>query len=266
MTTEMAKCGIHMRKIKLLAVIGMPVVLVLISAVVALAANGIISGRLMIDDDQPFADGIVLLYNADLGPPPAPERYRLIADHMAESDSRGVFRTKLPAGNYYLCAVKRINKQHTCHISEGDLLLFSLDEKGLQKIHRVTENEQLNLSVISGARPMTAVTAGTGITSIEGTIQDEAGNPIAGAAIVACMKPKCEGKQLFSAEPSKNDGTFSINVHQGGVFYLKVFGGSATSNDIKIANKETVFHTVTAVTGKTVDGQVIQVRSKDIKK
>jgi hypothetical protein len=159
-------------------------------------------------------------------------------------------------------AIKHENSGRSCHLEKGDWFLLSTDGKGNAITHTVTAGSRDNIGTITGARLIEAKTPLDGITSIQGVIQDDAGNPVNGASVYACIKPKCSGKLLFNAKPSGADGSFSIRVHEGGTFYLRVEGGKFDSDPKAAANRETVYYPVSVKTGETKGGQVIRVQSQ----
>jgi len=205
------------------------------TGIFALAADGgvgRITGTLQKKTGEPLANGMLFLFNEKTGPPPAPEKYWRVPDEIVPLDGDGKFLAEVPAGTYYLGAIKRIGGEALGAPNDGDYFLANRDERGNLRKYAVKAGETTTIGTLAQARPFkkVAASAGAGVTAIEGTVLDEAGKPVAGALVFAFVSPTMVGKPLFASERTGTDGTYLLRVHKGGTYYLKsreVYGGGA---------------------------------------
>jgi hypothetical protein len=187
--------------------------------------KGFIAGQLMIKGGAPLAGGQVFFFNDASGPPPSQVRYWRVPDYMAQIDEAGRFSIELPAGKYYLGALKRMSGERIGPPADGDYFFASADEKGLPKSYVVKNGETVELGVISGAVPFQKRTLmpGAEITAIEGTVFDNEGKAVEGALVLAQLIPLSAGRHpLFTSERTAKDGHYILKVHDGGNYYLRV--------------------------------------------
>ncbi len=194
------------------------------------AGNGAITGQLLIKGGGPLSGGTVFLFNDAAGPPPSQEKYWRIPDYIEPIDDAGRFTVELPAGKYYLGAIKRTAGDKIGPPREGDYFYIDRDEKGSPKAYTVGKGQKIDIGVISEAAPFsrTVVKLKDGITAIEGAVLDTAGKPIEGALVYAFLSPSMVGKPLFVSDRTGKDGKYFLRVHEGGKYYLKVrdlYGG-----------------------------------------
>ena len=194
--------------------------------------TGTITGKMMIKNGGPLANGVVFFFNEASGPPPSPEKYWRVPDEIAGTDGEGNFKALLVEGKYYLGASKRTTGQEVGPPQEGDYFLPVMEEKGIPKTYRVDKGKVTDIGTIAEAVPFTKATIKTqnGITSIEGTITDTDGKPLERAMVFAFLTPAMVGKPLFVSERTGTDGKYLLRVNQGGTYYLKirdVYGGGA---------------------------------------
>lgn len=205
--------------------------LTVIMASAAEIKTGSITGRVMIKDGLPMADGVVYIFDDISGPPPAFDKYWRVPDEIIKLDSAGKFVANLIDGRYYIGAIKRISGDEIGPLQEGDLFLpFHVDGKPRQ--FNVVSGSATDIGVISGAATYrrSDIKTGEGITAIEGTISDTLGKPLANALVFAFQTPAMVGKPLFIAEKTGKDGKYLLRVQQGGNYYLKIrsfYGGGA---------------------------------------
>ena len=201
-------------------------ILCIISVAFAQGVNkGIIAGQLMIKGGAPLAGGQVFFFNDASGPPPSLANYWRVPDYTAQIDEEGRFSIELPAGKYYLGAVKRMSGEKIGPPADGDYLFSSADEKGSAKPYVVKNGEETELGVISEAVPFQkrAVIPGAEITAIEGAISNAEGKAVEGALVSAQLTPLNTGRHpLFTSERTGKDGHFILRVHEGGNYYLRV--------------------------------------------
>lgn len=229
--------------------------------------TGTISGKLMIKGGGPMAGGHVFIFNDATGPPPSRGKYWRVPDDVVSLDNEGKFSIELPAGRYYLGAIKRVSEKKSIGPpDEGDFFFASADEKGMPKAYIIKEGEKIDIGIISEAMPFKRadVKFGDGITSIEGVVLDVEGKPVEGAVIFAYMAPTRIGKPIFASERTGKNGKYILRVHEGGKYYLRVRsvygGGPPQAGEIigDYGEKEPV--AVVLKSGKKLRGINIKVR------
>ncbi len=202
--------------------------LCLVSAAFAQSVSvnkGIITGQLMIKGGAPLAGGQVFFFNDASGSPPSQVSYWRVPDYIAQIDEAGRFSIELPAGKYYLGALKRLSGERIGPPANGDYFFASADEKGLPKSYVVKNGETVELGVISEAAPFQkrAAIPGAEITAIEGAVFDNEGNTVEGALVLAQLVPLSAGRHpLFTSERTGKDGHYILKVHDSGNYYLRV--------------------------------------------
>jgi hypothetical protein len=195
--------------------------------------TGIVSGKLLSTDGKSMGGGLVFLFNATMGPPPAPEKYWRVPDEVVPMAADGSFTAELAPGTYYLGAIKRATDEGEIGPPrEGDLFFTSLEKDGSVRKYFVGIGSDIKMGTVREAAPFKApaIKAGPGITAIEGTIVDEAGKPVTGALVFAFLSPNMVGKPLFVSEKTGADGAFLLRVGGGGSYFLKardIYGGGA---------------------------------------
>jgi len=193
--------------------------------------SGGITGKVMISDIEPMANGEVRVFNDSTGPPPSSDRYWRIPDKIIKTDKEGKFSVNLAEGTYYIGAILRKSGGTLGPPREGDLFLPFHGDSSPRK-HLVRSGSITDIGTITGARPFNASTirTTTGITAIEGKLTDTDGNPIAGALLFAFKNPTMKGRPLFISDRTDKDGRYQLRVNLGGSYFLKVrntYGGGA---------------------------------------
>ena len=187
--------------------------------------TGTISGKIMIRDGGPMADGVVLFFNDATGPPPDIDKYMRVPLEITNTDGMGRFTADLPEGRYYIGGLKHIMGIEGAPLNEGDLIFISSDATGSPNAYSVAEGEHLDVGVLSGAVSYTVATVVEGITTaIEGTIHDMSGNPVENTAVFAHVTSSIDGGLSFLSDWTDTDGRYLLRVHQGGRYYLRVEG------------------------------------------
>lgn len=188
------------------------------------AQKGTITGRVVIKGIGPMAGGFVMIYDAQTGPPPMPEKYNRIPEISRELDIEGKFRVDLPPGKYYLGAVRRLSGERIGALQPGDYVFRSVDAQGKPKEYVVKSGEVLDAGneLEAIALPPQKETAQKTVgTSIEGIIIDMEGKPVADAVVTAFTSPTLRGKPLFASEKSDAQGKYTL-VLTPGTYYLRV--------------------------------------------
>lgn len=190
------------------------------AAAAASDAKGAIAGKVLIKDNGPLADGQVMFYNAASGPPPAPDKYERTPDHVRDLDANGRFEVELPAGAYYLRAVKRRSGERIGPPAAGDLVLRIIDEAGKPKEFVIEAGKKLDIGTLGGAEPLKADTKHVVSTAVEGRVVDSLGKPVPDAVVVAFLKPAVMSKPLFISEKTGKDGRYLLRLTPG-TYYLR---------------------------------------------
>jgi hypothetical protein len=192
---------------------------------------GIVTGKVMIKEGVPMANGVVFIFNDASGPPPALDKYWRVPDEIVKTDAEGRFTANLSEGKYYIGAIKRMAGEDIGPMQEGDLFLpFRGDSASKQYV--IVGGTKRDLGTITGAVPYKKEKNrfSAGETAIEGVITDSRGRPVENALVFAFLTPAMVGKPLFISEKTGKDGHYVVRVHQGGDFYLKIrnfYGGGA---------------------------------------
>ncbi len=202
-----------------------------ISAFAEGVKTGSISGRVLIDEDLPMANGLIFIFDEAAGAPPSFDRYWRVPDEVVKIGPDGRFISLLPEGKYYLGAIKRKSDEDMGPLQEGDLFLpFYADGAPIK--YSVTNGSSIDLGNIIGALPFrkSILKTGAGTTGIEGTVTDSRGNPLENVLVFAFPTPAMLGKPLFISEKTGKDGKYLLRVYKGGSYFLKIrnsYGGGA---------------------------------------
>ena len=197
----------------------------------AVAKMGSISGKVMIKDGVPMANGAVFFFNEDNGPSPSFDMYWRVPDETVVTDAEGKFKAPLVDGKYYIGAIKRKSGDEIGPLQEGDLFLPFLDN-GKPTTYAVTDGSSADIGTVAGAQTFTKsiLKTGEGITAIKGMVADAQGNPIENVLVFAFLSPGMVGKPLFISEKTGKDGKYLLRVNKGSSYYLKIrssYGGGA---------------------------------------
>ena len=185
-------------------------------------ATGAIAGRIMIKGGGPLADGQVLFYDAAGGPPPSPGKYERTPDIIRDIDAGGGFIAELPAGKYYMRAIKRLSGDKVGPPKEGDYVYKGVDEKGNLKEYIIQPGRFLDIGTISEAAPYKTDAAGRVVTTgVEGVILDTNGDPVENVVVVAFANPSVNSKPVFISDISDKDGKYTLPL-TAGTYYLRV--------------------------------------------
>jgi hypothetical protein len=188
-----------------------------------------ISGQVVIKDKTPMPNGIVLLYNKQMGPPPSLGKYWRVPDLIIPLDSEGRFSLEVAEGTYYLQVAQKNPDAEIGPAKEREYLYFHSDSAGNPRPLVATAGAKLNLGIVTAALwTPDMVQRDKGITSVEGVVVDMDGKPVEKAVVFAYLSPEATGRPSFVSERTDKKGTFQLRFHDGGTYYLKVrsvFGG-----------------------------------------
>lgn len=183
--------------------------------------KGTIAGQVMVKDNGPLADGQVMFFNAASGPQPEPDKYERTPDYVRSLDADGSFDVELPAGTYYIRAVKRKSGERIGPPAAGDLVLRVLDDSGKPKPFVIEAGKKVDVGTLGSAEPLKTEAKHVVTTAIEGRIVDNVGRPVPDAVVVAFLKPVVMSKPLFISEKTGKDGRYLLRL-TAGTYYLRV--------------------------------------------
>lgn len=228
--------------------------------------TGEICGQLIAKGGGSMEGGSVLLYSAEKGPPPNLASFLRVPNVIREVLPNGTFCVELPAGEYYLLAVKRNSGKKYGRPQKGDYW-FRFREKDsteLRKI-RLLEGRHIDLGVLEALpRPGKKGLQFTNKTSITGSISDSEGNPVPNVAVFAFATPQMQGqKPLYVSDFTGTDGKYILKVSGDSTYYLMardIMGGGQVQEGGLIGSyggPEPL--AITVKSGETVKGIEIRV-------
>jgi hypothetical protein len=188
----------------------------------------VVSGRITSKSGQPLDKGMVFFFDSKTGPPPSDTQYWRVPDEATEIGQDGNFRTALPAGRYYIAAIKKLSGERIGPPVEGDLFFISEDKQGTPRLHVLKSGEPTDLGVLSTAASFVRKPVKEGVTAMEGVVVGEENKPAAGILIFAFTTSTFIGRPLYVSDKTDRDGRFSLKVAAGGEYYLKArdsYGG-----------------------------------------
>lgn len=187
---------------------------------------GTISGKIMIKESSPMANGMVLLYSQYQGPPPHPYKYWRIPDMIMSTGADGGFSIDLPAGTYFLMIAQKSPDGEIGPPNKDEFLYFHSDKTGNALPIVVEAGKTVSLGNLSGAFFWTAdkVEREKGITSASGIVVDDAGKPVNGVVVFAYLYREATGRPAYVSDRTGKDGKFIIRFYDGGTYFLKVRG------------------------------------------
>lgn len=196
----------------------------------ATASATAISGQVFVKGKTPMQNGIVLLFNKDMGPAPSRDSYWRVPDMITGTDNGGRFSIQVSRGTYYLQVAQKNPDGEIGPPKETEYFYFHGDIQG-RPLPIVVTSGNYNLGVLK-AFPFTPgmVQREKGITSIEGVVLDNEGSPVEKALVFVYLSEQAMGRPTFISERTDKNGRYVLRVHDGGTFYLKVrsvYGGGA---------------------------------------
>lgn len=245
-----------------------PCVVVFITAKPVLAdqsANGILVGQFNKNGNTPLADGRLFIYSKAMGPPSS-DKYVRVPDQVAGLDKEGKFSLELPAGAYYLSAIKTPEDGLPGPPAEGEAVYFKMDSKGEIQAFIVTAGNKTNAGVISSSTPFKRKMNiyEDGVTMVEGIVVDADGSPVNGAIILVNLSLGVQNMAAYASERTGKDGKFALRFNDGGIYYLRVrgefHGGTPTEGEIVNINDPKEQVAVNIKKGEKLTGVTIKVK------
>lgn len=191
--------------------------------------TGTVTGKALTNTGKPLKNAVMLFYTKESATPPAPERYWRIPDATVGVDANGKFTADLAEGEYFIGAIARKTAPEPGPPREGDILLLARDKQGNAKPFAITKNKTTDIGSYKGyPYRKSAKKPKTVITSIEGTITSQDGQPVSGMVVFAFFNKELKGKPLFATERTDKSGKYVLRVDKGETYFLKArvtYGG-----------------------------------------
>jgi hypothetical protein len=187
---------------------------------------GTLSGKIMVNEKQPMKNGMVLLYNPYLGPPPHPYKYWRIPDMIISTEQNGSFSIDLPEGAYYMMIAQKSPDGEIGPPGKDEFLYFHSDKEGNAAPVSIQAGKKLDLGTLTTAFFWMAdkVEREKGVTSASGVVSDDAGKPVKNVVVFAYLYSEATGRPAFVSDRTDKDGKFIIRFYEGGTYFLKVRG------------------------------------------
>jgi len=225
-------------------------------------AAGWLSGQIMIKDGGPMSRGMVVFFDAATGPAPDPDKFVRIPDQITDLDEEGKFRIMLPAGKYYMGAIKRMSGEMIGPPLDNDYFLIKRDKDGNAVVFNIEKDKEQSTGVVAEAVPFKRKVP-EGASGISGTIIDMAGDPVERAIVFAYINDTLTGIPPFASYRTGPDGTYIITMDKGGNYYLRVRdvygGGPPAEGSVMGGYGEDRPAAVTVKTGEITQGITIKV-------
>lgn len=207
-------------------------VCLLISASAAFAEQaetigvGTLAGKIMVRDKVPMTNGMLLLYNQYLGPPPHPYKYWRIPDMIISTEQNGGFSTNLPEGTYYLMIAQKSPDGEIGPPGKNEYLYFHSDKDGNAAPIKIEAGKKLDMGTLTSSFFWMAdkVEREKGVTSASGVVTDDSGKPVSNAVVFAYLFREATGRPAYVSDRTDKNGRFIIRFYEGGTYFLKVRG------------------------------------------
>lgn len=186
--------------------------------------TGRITGKILIKDEGPMAEGTVMFFSYATGPPPLVKRYMRTPEHITDTDNAGKFSVLLPEGKYYIGGTKRSTDRWGGPPREGDFFFISRDENSNPALYVVKEGENTDAGLLTEETTDWRTIAKEGITAIEGSVLDMSGNPLEDTVVFAYAASKVFESLGFVSDYTGPDGKYLLRVHEGGTYHLMLMG------------------------------------------
>jgi hypothetical protein len=182
---------------------------------------GTITGQFKIKNGGPLSGGQVVFYEATAGQPHS-DKYERTPDYVRLLDEDGRFSVDLPAGRYFIRAVKRLSGERIGPPKEGDYICRIVDEKMQPTEYRIESGKVLDIGTIAEAIPMSKKQTGRHVvsTAVEGVIFDTKGKPVAHVVVAAFLEPVAQSKPVFTSERTGRNGKYVLRLAPG-TYYLR---------------------------------------------
>lgn len=199
--------------------------------------TGTVVGLVGVKDVGPMMNGTAFFFNAASGPPPSATRYWRVPTYDVRVDENARFTAVLPAGKYFMGAIERSSGNESLGPpQEGDNFFIYQNRKGKPRVITVKRGKVVDMGFLEKAVPFSRETlTAHGTTALEGTIRNEAGDPVEGMLVFVFSTPTMAGKPLFVSDRSDKDGRYLLRVHRGGTYYVRArlnYGGPPATDEL----------------------------------
>jgi hypothetical protein len=234
-------------------------------SVMAADTKGFLVGQVMQDGNKPLASGRLFIYNRDSGPPSA-DSYVRVPDLIYTLDQAGKFVLDLPAGTYYLSAVKQPETPYIGPPPIGEPIYFQVDDKNEIQPYQISSGKTTDAGIISRSVPYRRIKESNNDTAaiVEGIVANADGAPVKGAVIYAYLTAGVQEKAYSVSERTGDDGKFRIRFTEGGTYFLRVRsdygGGTPKEGEIVNLNDPKEMIAVTVAKGEKRSGVVLKIK------
>lgn len=149
--------------------------------------------------------------------------------YIIQPVEKGTFRLRLPPGEYYLLARKRIKGGQFGPIETGDFFNYYYGNPLRIEAGKVRE---IKLETVS---KQVTLDSSTPFHGIRGVILGPDKKPVPGLRVFAYRHPEMTGTPDYFSSPSAADGRFALSLPDNGPFYLlarAAFGGPAEEGEL----------------------------------
>jgi hypothetical protein len=187
--------------------------------------SGRITGAWVPRNIGPITNGLIYLFNANLGPPPKTDRFfRRIPDAVGKTTEDGKFIIELANGSYYLSVQKKVGGDLPGPPQDGDLSGVIRDKRGNPIIYKIKSGKITDIGMIRQATvyktPFIKLTKG--MTAITGVVKADDGLPLADAVVLVYDNPTINGKPNFISHKTGRDGKYIVQVDHEGTYYVTI--------------------------------------------
>ncbi|HEY3347524.1 MAG TPA: hypothetical protein VGK71_07865 [Nitrospirota bacterium] len=169
----------------------------------------------------------------------------------------GQFKMRMNEGTYYLVARKRMNRELSGPLHDGDFFGYLDVNPVVMHSGKLVHLEIPVVKKIERASP-----GGQGRTLAAGVIKDKDGKPAQGMYACLYKNESMTDRPFIISKPTGSDGRYAIELPIGGTYYLgarSVIGGPMEPGQFFGRYGGSADHSVTVDTGKGYDGLDITV-------
>lgn len=196
--------------------------------------TGGLSGTILTSDGKALAGGQVLFFDASAGVSPFVREYWMLPDYVFPSTSDGSFTAQLPAGSYYILAVKK-QKDHASSLPPNVGDYISPPVGVLRESYAVRSGVNTDIGASADAVPLKDQWLTRGKTGVEGVVRDADGRPVPGVLVIASASSSMIRPLFVSEARTDAGGNYHVGLPLGGQYYLKVRGPSDIVKGANIA-------------------------------
>lgn len=224
-----------------------------------------ISGQVMIDAKTHMSNGVILLFDKNLGPPPSLGKYWRVPDLITPLGKDGRFSLEVQDGTYYIQVSQKDPNAEIGPAVEKEYFYFHGDAEG-NAISLIVENGKgINLGQLKAFLwTPDLVKRDKGVTAVEGVVVDTEGKPVERVIVLAYYNAEGQGRPVFISDRTDKKGKYQLRTDEGGTFYLKVRGvvggGKPTSGEYLNTTREFQPVMVTLKKGESLKDVLLKVK------